>query len=354
MAAARLAGANVALISVAGEYAALEAHQALTCGLSAFVFSDHVAVADELALKRRGAAHGLLVMGPDCGTAMLGGVGLGFANVVLRGSVGIVAAAGTGAQEAACLLDAAGTGVSHILGVGGRDLSAEVGGIMAREALRRLAADDETETILLVSKPPAPEVVRRLADAIPRDKRVLGVFVGAAAPAAAGAPFDVHETIEAGALAAAGVPVASVAPVAALERAVDAGRERSAGRAVRGLFSGGSLAFPSVKEGFGLVALEALACELPVVASDLDVLRGFLTDGESALLTPCGDAEALTAALVRVATDPVLAARLRHGGRAVVARHGWDAAARLHERAYAEFGAHVPPTVRRRWPSASR
>jgi glycosyltransferase involved in cell wall biosynthesis len=97
------------------------------------------------------------------------------------------------------------------------------------------------------------------------------------------------------------------------------------------------LAFPSVEEGFGLVALEALASGLPVVASDLDVLRGFLTDGDSALLTPCGDGEALAGALVRVAIDPALAARLRQGGRAVVARHGWDAAARLHERAYAEF-----------------
>ncbi len=103
-------GANVALISLPGEYAVLEAHRALTEGMHVFLFSDHVSAADEVELKRRGAARGLLVMGPGCGTAMLGEVGLGFANVVRSGSVGIVAAAGTGAQEAAILLDGAGVG----------------------------------------------------------------------------------------------------------------------------------------------------------------------------------------------------------------------------------------------------
>ncbi len=154
-----LTDANVALISIPGEYAALEAHRALTAGLHVFLFSDHVSEADEVELKRRGAELGLLVMGPGCGTAMLGDVGLGFANVVRSGSVGIVAAAGTGAQEAASLLDGAGVGVSQIVGVGGRDLSSAVGGIMFGEAMRMLAADDGTETLLLVSKPPAREVV---------------------------------------------------------------------------------------------------------------------------------------------------------------------------------------------------
>src|SRR2546430_1734955 len=146
-AAGRLPGANVALVSVPGAYAALVAHQALSRGLHVFLFSDHVSVADEVELKRRGAERDRLVMGPECGTAMLGGVGLGFANVVRRGPVGIVAAAGTGAQEAACLLDAAGVGVSHIVGVGGRDLSAEVGGVMFRAGLRLLAGDDETDAL---------------------------------------------------------------------------------------------------------------------------------------------------------------------------------------------------------------
>jgi glycosyltransferase involved in cell wall biosynthesis len=97
------------------------------------------------------------------------------------------------------------------------------------------------------------------------------------------------------------------------------------------------LAFPSVKEGFGLVALEALASGLPVVATDIDVLRSFLTDGESALLVPPDDRAELCLALARAATDTALADRLRAGGRSVVARHGWDAAARAHEQEYREF-----------------
>jgi FdrA protein len=237
-AADRLAGANLALISVAGEYATLAAHQALTRGLDVFIFSDHVAVADERELKLRAERHERLMMGPGCGTAMLAGIGLGFSNVVRRGPVGIVAAAGTGAQEAACLLDAAGAGVSEIVGVGGRDLSAEVGGIMFRAGMRRLAEDDETETLLLVSKPPAPEVVRGLAGAAPRDKRVVGAFVGAGEEGE-DLPFELHSTIEAGALAAAGAQAPDPAP---LEDAVDERRTAGAGRTVLGLFCGGTLA----------------------------------------------------------------------------------------------------------------
>src|SRR5919199_355394 len=141
-----LAGANVALVSVPGEYAALEAHRALTRGLHVFLFSDHVSVADEVALKRRGAESGRLVMGPGCGTAMLGGVGLGFCNVIPRGPVGGVAAAGTGAQEVACLLGALGSGVSQIVGVGGRDLSEDVGGLAFRQGLPPPGDDPGTQT----------------------------------------------------------------------------------------------------------------------------------------------------------------------------------------------------------------
>jgi FdrA protein len=222
-----LADANVALISIPGEYAVLEAHRALTAGLHVFLFSDHVSEADEVALKRRGAELGLLVMGPGCGTAMLGDVGLGFANVVRSGSVGIVAAAGTGAQEASVLLDRAGSGVSEIIGVGGRDLSAEVGGIMFRQGMELLAADEATETLLLVSKPPDPDAVAALGDVDARGKRVVAAFVGWDG---AEAPFEVHPTLEAGAYAAAGG-----------EPPPDPDAEGRAG-SVLGLFSGGSLA----------------------------------------------------------------------------------------------------------------
>jgi FdrA protein len=225
--------ANVALISVPGEYATLEAHRALTEGMHVFLFSDHVSEADEVELKTRGAELGLLVMGPGCGTAMLGEVGLGFANVVRSGSVGVVAAAGTGAQEVASLLDGAEVGVSQIVGVGGRDLSAAVGGIMFGEAMRMLAADDGTDTLLLVSKPPAREVVCKLGEVDVRGKRVVAAFVGWEGGEA---PFEIHSTLDAGAFAAAGVAAPSIADLEAL---VD---ERRVGGRLLGLYSGGSLA----------------------------------------------------------------------------------------------------------------
>jgi FdrA protein len=224
---AAIDGANVALVSVPGEYATLEAHRALTRGLHVFLFSDHVSLEDEIALKRRGATRGLLVMGPECGTAMLAGIGLGFANVVRPGPVGVVAAAGTGAQEVACLIDAAGSGVSHIIGVGGRDLSTAVGGTMVRQGLEMLAHDERTETLLLVAK--EPEALDALADAAPDGMRAVAALVGWDGGVAG---WEVHPTLEAAALAAVGAE-----PAAGDEADVRARPGR-----VLGLFSGGSLA----------------------------------------------------------------------------------------------------------------
>jgi FdrA protein len=149
---------GLALISVPGEHAFTEAVDALEAGLHVVVFSDNVSVEDEVRLKDIGAARGLLVMGPDCGTAVVGGVGLGFANVVAPGPVGLVAASGTGAQHLMALLDGAGVGVSQCLGVGGRDLSAAVAGRSTMRAMSLLDADPATEMIVVVSKPPDPAV----------------------------------------------------------------------------------------------------------------------------------------------------------------------------------------------------
>ncbi len=154
--------ASLALISVPGPYAAIEAFDAVAAGRNVMIFSDGVTVEDEIALKQAGRAAGVLVMGPDCGTAIISGVALGFANVVRRGPVGIVAASGTGAQQVSSLLETAGVGVSHLLGLGGRDLSAQVGALGAELALEALDADPDTELIVLVSKPPDPRVARRL------------------------------------------------------------------------------------------------------------------------------------------------------------------------------------------------
>jgi FdrA protein len=160
----RRSGAQLALVSVPGEYAALEAMDALDEGSDVMVFSDNVPLDQEVALKRAAEQRGLLVMGPDCGTAMVGGLGLGFANVTRPGEVGIVAASGTGCQQLMCLLDAAGVGVGAALGVGGRDLSAAVGGRSTREALRRLDEDPAITRIVVVSKPPAAEVAGSLGE----------------------------------------------------------------------------------------------------------------------------------------------------------------------------------------------
>ena len=154
---------SLAFLSIPGEHVPYEAGAALEAGLHVFCFSDGVSLEDEVALKRRAVERDLLFMGADCGTAIIDGVALGFANAVRRGPVGIVGASGTGIQEVSCLLDAGGVGVSHAIGVGGRDLSAEVGGLMTRAALELLARDPDTERIVVISKPPDPRVAEAIA-----------------------------------------------------------------------------------------------------------------------------------------------------------------------------------------------
>lgn len=158
--------ANLTIISVAGEYAAAEAWEALQQGLHVLLFSDNVSIQDEVTLKRYAAEHGLLMMGPDCGTAIINGVALGFANVVPSGPVGIVAAAGTGLQEASVLLARRDVGISQGIGTGGRDLKEAVGGITMLQGITALQADPETQVLLLISKPPAPIVARRVLERV--------------------------------------------------------------------------------------------------------------------------------------------------------------------------------------------
>ena len=160
----RRAPHGLALVSVPGASALVEAMDALDAGHDVMIFSDNVPLGQELALKRAAADRGLLVMGPDCGTAVVGGLGLGFANTVSPGPVGIVAASGTGCQQLLALLDHAGVGVTSALGVGGRDLSAEVHGLATREAMRRLDEDPAVELIAVVSKPPADEVAAEIRE----------------------------------------------------------------------------------------------------------------------------------------------------------------------------------------------
>ncbi|MFL6161477.1 MAG: FdrA family protein [Jatrophihabitantaceae bacterium] len=161
-AAANRFGPGLAVISVPGRHAFTEAMDALEAGCDVLLFSDNVPLEQEIALKDAAAERGLLVMGPDCGTAVVGGIGLGFAHTLAAGPVGVLAASGTGAQQVLCLLDAAGVGITAALGVGGRDLSEQVAGRSTRTGLAMLEADPDTELILLVSKPPAEQVAAAL------------------------------------------------------------------------------------------------------------------------------------------------------------------------------------------------
>jgi succinyl-CoA synthetase alpha subunit len=180
-AARRLGGvANLAVISVPGPYAAAEARQALLAGMHVFLFSDNVSIQEEVALKRLGRQRGLLVMGPDCGTAIVNGIGLGFANVVRRGGIGIVGASGTGIQEVTTLLHQAGEGISQAIGTGGRDLHERVGGSTTLHALELLRDDPATEAIVVISKPPSPAVAERvLQAAADTGKPVTACLLGA-------------------------------------------------------------------------------------------------------------------------------------------------------------------------------
>ncbi|MFN3256399.1 MAG: protein FdrA [Ilumatobacter sp.] len=241
--------ANLAIVSVPGPYATLETHKALTAGLDVLLFSDNVPLADEIELKQRARSLGRLVMGPGAGTAMLAGTGLAFANRVTPGPVGIVAAAGTGAQEVMSLLDRWGIGITHVIGVGGRDLSAEVGGLMALSAIDALEAHEETKAILFVSKPPSPEVAERLLGTS-RSKPMIAAMIGLREELDGVADgISVCNTLEAGAALTARALNREVPDligdcadaVATAMMSLDQSRRR-----LVGLFSGGTLCYEAM------------------------------------------------------------------------------------------------------------
>lgn len=242
-AAAQLPDARWAMISVPGRYAAGVARQALDLGKHVFLYSDNVSVEDEVALKNTARERGLLVMGPDCGTAIVHGIGMGFANRVRREpisgakAIGIVAASGTGLQAVASRVHALGGAISHALGTGGRDLKAEVGAVTASQALDLLARDPATGVIVLISKPPAPAVATRLlAQALACGKPVVVDFIGQPVPGRALGNLHFATSLDdAGELARA--------------LAISPGETVSIARRpgyLRGLFSGGTLAYEAV------------------------------------------------------------------------------------------------------------
>jgi FdrA protein len=238
-------GANFALISTPGDYAAAEAMKALRLGLNVMLFSDNVPGSDEVALKRQARDRGLIVMGPDCGTAIIGGIPLGFANVVKRGSIGVVAASGTGLQQVTCLVDGLGEGISQAIGTGGHDLSREVGGITMLQGLEALAGDVQTKVIVLISKPPAKEVADAvLAKARAAGKPVVVAFLGADRQSIAGGNLTPAKTLEDAAHAATflanGLRPRDQAPQQSI---VDLPRPCAGQKYVRGLYSGGTFCY---------------------------------------------------------------------------------------------------------------
>ncbi len=243
---------NLALISVPGAYAAVEALQALRSGLHVLLFSDNVSLEQEVALKMLAGERGLLLMGPDCGTAIINGIGLGFANAVPRGSIGIVSASGTGLQQVSCLIAQAGLGISQAIGTGGRDLSQAVGGRTMLAGLDLLQQDPETSVIVLLSKPPAPEIAQRVLErAAQGSKPTVIAFLGSRLDRNTG-PDAAHLHLANNLSSAARLAVHLAGGKAASDNETLPDYIRAAAQAakaalspeqryVRGLFSGGTL-----------------------------------------------------------------------------------------------------------------
>ncbi|MDX1438239.1 MAG: acyl-CoA synthetase FdrA, partial [Anaerolineales bacterium] len=226
------------LVSVPGRYAAGVVEQALDLRRNVFLYSDNVPLEEEVRLKKQSRDQNLLVMGPDCGTAIVNGTGFGFANIVSRGNIGIVGASGTGVQAVTVGVDRLGGGISHALGTGGRDLKPEVGGVTALQGLELLSKDAATEVIVFISKPPDPEVAARLlraARSIP--KPVVVNFIGHPAPTRR--TGNIYYAINLSEAAALAVDLAR-------SPAEEAHRVETGGGFLRGLFSGGTLAYEAV------------------------------------------------------------------------------------------------------------
>lgn len=329
--------ANIALVSVPGEYAAAEASAALRHGLHVFLFSDNVPIEDEVALKTFAESRGLLVMGPDCGTALVGGAPLGFANAVRRGSIGIVASSGTGLQEVSSQIHRLGEGVSHALGTGSRDLSADVGGRSFLAALDALAADADTRVLVLIAKPGAPDVqarvYRRLAEI--GTPSVL-FFLGQPAAVPPELDVTVAANLEHAARCAVALARGEPAPSSdAIQAAAGELAERllagltPAQRRVVGLFAGGTLA----QEAAGAIA-QALGADGVPHADE----PGSMLDLAGHSILDLGDD-----AYTRGRPHPLIDARVRN--ERLVAEVGAGGVALLLLDVVLGYGAHPEPAA---------
>ena len=251
----RMQGANLAVVSLPGKQAFGPSMELLRSGVNVHLFSDHVALEEEIKLKTYASSKGLLVMGPGAGTSIINGVGIGFANSVRRGDVGIVASAGTGIQEVSCMLDSIGLGVSAALGVGGTDVSEAVGGLMMKDCLGMLEKDPGTRMIIIVAKTPKAKVIREVMDHVGArtTKPVVACFLGLDPPSGRGGRIRYAKTLHAAVRQTATLSgrESERAFGSKISMSFEELRKESKGlasslgpgrRYVRGLYSGGTLA----------------------------------------------------------------------------------------------------------------
>ncbi len=262
-----LEGANLAVVSIPGKQAFRPSMDLLKKGVNIHLFSDHVSKEEEISLKRFASSKGLLVLGPGAGTSIISGVGLGFANSVKKGDIGIVASAGTGIQEATIMLDRVGLGVSHALGVGGTDVSIEVGGLMMKDCLEMLERDEETRMIMIIAKSPAESVFRDVMRKVDKDttKPVVACFLGLSSAPVLGERVVYAKTLHSAVCKAASAAGASAERAfrskvsVSFDGLLRSAKELSSGlkadqRYVRGLYSGGTIAHETLlifRELFG-------------------------------------------------------------------------------------------------------
>jgi FdrA protein len=251
----RMPGANLAVVSLPGKQAFGPSMELLRSGVNVHLFSDHVSLEEEIKLKTYASSKGLLVMGPGAGTSIINGVGLGFANSVRRGDVGIVASAGTGIQEVSCMLDAIGLGVSAALGVGGTDVSEAVGGLMMKDCLGMLEKDPGTRTIMIVAKTPKARVIREVMDHVEKKttKPIVACFLGLDPPQVKGGRVRYAKTLHSAVRQAAKMSGGEAEKAFLSKLSMSFGELQKASKSlasslgpgrryVRGLYSGGTLA----------------------------------------------------------------------------------------------------------------
>ena len=240
-----LPNANLALISIPGEYVFKEVDRLLDKNINAFIFSDNVSKEDEKKLKEKAHKKGLLVMGPDCGTGIISNVPLAFANIVPKGNIGVVGASGTGIQEVTSIIGRKGSGISHAIGIGGRDLYEEIGGISAIDSLNMLNKDKNTDVIVFISKPPAPSVRDKIIQTFRTlDKKVVALFLGER-PLAEEENVEYVWTLEQAAFRAMTLANESIIYREKIEDSVqilDSIKENKEQRKIKGFFGGGTLA----------------------------------------------------------------------------------------------------------------